>query len=112
MHVLPCRRTIIDNNWLGGGGAWPPLASRRPSGLRKTTMGTNSLGRRVNWSGPGLARVGGGCRLASMAEDLPRLTPQSALKMDQWKMAATTHVSASDQFVLGPGRWLGRGLWL
>ncbi|XP_044432432.1 uncharacterized protein [Triticum aestivum] len=27
-----------------------------------------------------------------MAEDLPRLTPQSALKMDQWKMAAATHV--------------------
>ena len=34
-----------------------------------------------------------------MAEDLPRLTPQSALKMDQWKMAVTTHVSASDRFV-------------
>ena len=33
-----------------------------------------------------------------MAEDLPRLSPQSALKMDQWKMAATTHVSASDRF--------------
>uniref|UniRef100_M8BZI4 Exportin-2 n=1 Tax=Aegilops tauschii TaxID=37682 RepID=M8BZI4_AEGTA len=32
-----------------------------------------------------------------MAEDLPRLTPQSALKMDQWKMAATRHVSASDR---------------
>ncbi|VAH03365.1 unnamed protein product [Triticum turgidum subsp. durum] len=33
-----------------------------------------------------------------MAEDLPRLLPQSALKMGQWKMTTTTHVSASHRF--------------
>ncbi|EMS58640.1 hypothetical protein TRIUR3_22264 [Triticum urartu] len=31
-----------------------------------------------------------------MAEDLPRLSPQSALKMDQRKTAATTHFLASE----------------
>ena len=40
-----------------------------------------------------------GVMVTSMAKDLLRLTHQSALKMDQWKMAATTHVSASDRFV-------------
>ncbi|KAF7056812.1 hypothetical protein CFC21_064190 [Triticum aestivum] len=33
-----------------------------------------------------------GVMMASMAEEQPRLSPQSALKMDQWKMVATTHV--------------------
>ncbi|EMS60895.1 hypothetical protein TRIUR3_15807 [Triticum urartu] len=33
-----------------------------------------------------------GVMMASMAEEQPRLSPQSTLKMDQWKMVATTHV--------------------
>ena len=68
---------------------------------------------RRRWCGPILAwiyvcclemgsrgwRSSFGVVVALMAEDLPRLTPQAALKMDQWKMATTTHVSASDRFV-------------
>ena len=98
---------------LGPGGAcgWWATAVMRPY---------PSMDSSVAWR---WTRVGGGCRLASWwrqwrrtcqgshrwrssfgvvvastAEDLPRLSPQSALKMDQWKMAATTHVSASDRF--------------
>ena len=34
-----------------------------------------------------------------MAEWPDKVEAISALKTDQWKMAATTHVSASDQFM-------------
>ena len=63
-----------------------------------------------------------GVVMVSMEKDLPRLSPQSALKVDQWKMVATTHVSVSDWFepwtwemarsglrlsMLGLGDWSG-----
>ena len=40
-----------------------------------------------------------GVMVASMAEWPDKVEAISALKTDQWKMAATTHVSASDQFM-------------
>ena len=41
-----------------------------------------------------------GVMVASMAEWPDKVEASiSALKTDQWKMAATTHVSASDQFM-------------
>ncbi|KAE8792534.1 ABC transporter G family member 48 [Hordeum vulgare] len=40
-----------------------------------------------------------GVMMASMAEAPVKVVLQSDLKMDQWKMVTTTHVSASDRFV-------------
>ena len=54
-----------------------------------------------------------GVKVASMAEWPDKVEASiSALKTDRRKMAATTHVSASDQFMPRSGMWLGWGFWL
>ena len=40
-----------------------------------------------------------GVMVALMAEEPAKVGTSICLEMDQWKMAATTHVSASDRFI-------------